>query len=90
MERRERLLPRLGESTQGTSVVGLVTVMTEDGTRSRSHGLRLEVLNSQAETMGLPLVTTKATWESYESEFSRLLRLIKCVLVGLDQMRTQL
>ncbi len=58
---------------EALKVVGLVTVMTEDGTRSRSHGLRPEVLDSQAQAMGLPLVTTNATWESYESEFSRLL-----------------
>ena len=59
---------------ESIEVVGLVTVMTEDGKRSRSHGLRPEVLESQADAMGLPLFTTNATWDTYESQFSGLLR----------------
>jgi len=54
-------------------VVGLVTMMTEDGSRSRSHGLRPDVLKAQADAIGLPLITTNAAWGSYEAEFSNLL-----------------
>jgi uncharacterized protein (TIGR00290 family) len=61
-------------SRQSVEVVGLVTVMTEDGRRSRSHGLPREVLQWQAATMELPLFTTNATWDSYGSQFSELIR----------------
>lgn len=54
-------------------IVGLVTVLTEDGSRSRSHGLRPEVLQCQADALGLPLLTTNATWKDYEQQFKTLL-----------------
>jgi uncharacterized protein (TIGR00290 family) len=54
-------------------IVGLVCMMTEDGARSRSHGLRPEVLKAQADSLGLPLLTAHAAWKDYESEFVRLL-----------------
>lgn len=54
-------------------IVGLLTMMTEDGQRSRSHGLRPELLQYQAELIGVPHFTECATWEEYESAFGRLL-----------------
>jgi diphthine-ammonia ligase len=53
--------------------VGLITMLTEDGARSRSHGLRPEVLRAQASALGLPLLTANAAWDLYESEFVGLL-----------------
>jgi uncharacterized protein (TIGR00290 family) len=53
--------------------VGLITMLTEDGARSRSHGLRLESLQAQAAALQLPLQTANASWDLYESEFIRLL-----------------
>lgn len=53
--------------------VGLLTMMTEDGRRSRSHGLRPELLRYQAELVGVPHFTECATWTEYERAFSRLL-----------------
>jgi uncharacterized protein (TIGR00290 family) len=47
----------------------LLTMMTEDGQRSRSHGLRLEVIRAQAEALGLPLVVRSASWSTYEEVF---------------------
>ena len=55
-------------------VQALVTMFTEDRTRSRSHGLQPEVVARQAELLGLPLVTGRGSWQSYEPEFKRLLR----------------
>jgi diphthine-ammonia ligase len=49
-------------------------MLTEDGRRSRSHGLALEVLEAQAASMGVPLLTASATWDDYESAFVDLLR----------------
>jgi len=55
-------------------VQALLTMFTEDGTRSRSHGLRPEVVSRQASLMKLPLVSGRGSWETYEGEFKRLLR----------------
>jgi len=48
-------------------------MLTEDGHRSRSHGLAREVLEAQAAAIGIPLLTASATWENYESAFVNLL-----------------
>jgi diphthine-ammonia ligase len=55
-------------------VCALLTMFTEDGTRSRSHGLRPEVMARQASLLGLPLVSGRASWTTYEEEFKRALR----------------
>lgn len=54
-------------------IAGLLTMMTEDGRRSRSHGLRPELLQSQAKLLGLPHLTEPATWAAYEAGFGKLL-----------------
>jgi diphthine-ammonia ligase len=51
----------------------LVTMLTEDGQRSRSHGLSLEVLQAQAAAVGVPLLTASATWDDYERAMIELL-----------------
>lgn len=51
----------------------VLTMFAEDGERSRSHGLRPEVVQAQADTLGLELLTGRASWESYEEEFRRML-----------------
>lgn len=53
--------------------VGLITMLTEDGSRSRSHGLRLASLQAQAAALQLPLMTANASWDLYETEFICLL-----------------
>jgi uncharacterized protein (TIGR00290 family) len=52
-------------------------MLTEDGHRSRSHGLPLDVLEAQAASIGAPLLTASATWDNYESAFVGLLRRAK-------------
>ena len=54
----------------------LLTMFTEDGTRSRSHGLRPEVVARQAELLGLRLVNGRGSWKTYEEEFKRALRML--------------
>lgn len=51
----------------------LVTMLTEDGERSRSHGLSLQVLEAQAAAIGVPLLTASATWDDYERAMVGLL-----------------
>lgn len=54
-------------------VVSMVTMFDEDAARSRSHGLRPEVLAAQADRLGLRRVTGRCTWDTYDRAFSRAL-----------------
>lgn len=54
-------------------IVGLISTMTEDGLRSRSHGLRANLLVKQAEALGVRHISEHSTWDSYEEDFARLL-----------------
>src|SRR5579872_2467162 len=58
-------------------VIGLFTIMTEDGTRSRSHGIRPELLERQASLLDLPHFCERASWAEYDQAFSRGLASIK-------------
>jgi uncharacterized protein (TIGR00290 family) len=61
----------------GLDVRYLLNMATEDGMRSRSHGLSKDVLEMQAEAIGLPLIQGKATWDGYEEEFCKILLSLK-------------
>jgi uncharacterized protein (TIGR00290 family) len=50
----------------------LVSMLTEDCTRSRSHGLRRELLAAQAAAVGIPIRFGTATWAGYREEFVRV------------------
>jgi len=49
----------------------LLNMVSEDGQRSRSHGLDSALLRAQADAMGIPIIQRKTTWESYERVFKR-------------------
>ena len=53
----------------GCEPVALLTMLVEDGERSRSHGLSSEVLEAQAASVGVPLVTKATSWNDYERRF---------------------
>lgn len=55
----------------------LVTMLIEDGKRSRSHGLSLDLLRAQAQSLNIPLYTCSTSWSNYEENFSVILRGIK-------------
>ena len=55
----------------------LLTMLVDDGERSRSHGLSLELLNKQADSLNIPIVTANTTWNNYEDNFKSLLTEIK-------------
>ncbi len=57
--------------SQGYQLSCLVNFVSEDGTRSRSHGIRREVIAMQAEAMGIPLIQVATSWEGYEENFKR-------------------
>ena len=58
---------------EGYTPKALVTMMTEDPERSRSHGLRRKLLVKQANHMDLPLVMKSTSWKDYETNFIELL-----------------
>lgn len=53
--------------------VGLIVIVEEEGKRSRSHGLSPAILHAQAESIGLPIYTSAASWKDYEKVFVYLL-----------------
>lgn len=53
--------------------VAAITMFNEDGTRSRSHGLRPEILAAQVERLGLRAIAEPCTWDSYDTAFDRAL-----------------
>ena len=62
---------------QGFEVTHLVTMFDETGTRSRSHAVSLEVMQAQAESLGVQLVTPSASWADYEKVFVETLKDLK-------------
>jgi uncharacterized protein (TIGR00290 family) len=48
----------------------LVTMLTEGGERSRSHGLRRELLEAQARAIGVPIAFAATTWDDYEESLT--------------------
>ena len=55
-------------------VVCLITMFDETAARSRSHGLRPEVLAAHSDRLGLPRVTGRCTWDTYDAAFTSALR----------------
>ena len=47
----------------------LLTMLTEDGERTRSHGLPVGVVQCQAKALGIPLIVRKSSWNDYEGNF---------------------
>ncbi|MFH1086954.1 MAG: diphthine--ammonia ligase [Chloroflexota bacterium] len=54
---------------QGHYIAYLVNFISEDGQRSRSHGVKADVLAAQARATGIPLIQAKTSWADYEQNF---------------------
>lgn len=67
--------------TAGGRPARLLTMMTESGDRSRSHGLTRQVLEAQAACLGLELRTAAAAWADYETAMTGLLA--ECAAEGI-------
>ncbi len=55
----------------------LLCMLIEDGSRSRSHGLRPQVLQAQADALRLPLSSAATSWHDYETTFIALLQRLR-------------
>ena len=51
----------------------MVTMFDEAGARSRSHGLRPDVIHAQAQRLGLTTISERCAWATYEAAFARAL-----------------
>jgi diphthine-ammonia ligase len=61
-------------SRDAFDIVAALTMVDEAGTRSRSHGIRVELLRAQTAALGLTHVMRPCDWSSYEQEFENGLR----------------
>lgn len=55
-------------------IVAALTMVDLDGSRSRSHGIRTDLLRAQTAALGLTHVMRSCDWSSYEEEFEQGLR----------------
>ena len=60
----------LQRALEGFDVVAMVTMCDEEAGRSRSHGLRSEVLDAQAERLGVRRVWRACAWADYDAAFA--------------------
>jgi diphthine-ammonia ligase len=61
-------------AANGGRLQALLTMLHEDGSCSRGHGLPLSLLGAQAAALGVPLVSRATTWDGYEEAFADALR----------------
>ena len=55
--------------SSGLQPTALVTMLVEGGQRSRAHGLTIGLLNRQASSLGIRLLTRGTSWNDYEANF---------------------
>ncbi len=63
----------LHRARQVFDIVAMVAMFDEAGARSRSHGLRPEVVQAQAHALGLSLVVGRGSWQTYEQGYGAAL-----------------
>ena len=61
----------------GLQIRYLVNMVTGDGKRSRSHGLKAKWLEMQSQAIGIPLIQRRTEDSNYEAEFKSVLRSLK-------------
>jgi uncharacterized protein (TIGR00290 family) len=66
----------------GLEVRYLLAMFDESGERTRSHAIPREVMQAQAEALGMELVGPNASWGDYESVFVGALKSLKARGVG--------
>ncbi|MFN2583081.1 MAG: diphthine--ammonia ligase [Candidatus Dormibacteria bacterium] len=54
-------------------ITAILTMFAEDGERSRSHGLRPDIIAGHAQRLGVTSLTGRCSWASYTDEYIRML-----------------
>ncbi|MHC1600674.1 MAG: Dph6-related ATP pyrophosphatase [Candidatus Methanospirareceae archaeon] len=55
--------------SNGFDVSYLLNFISEDGTRSRAHGISSDLIALQAKAIGIPIIQVKSSWGGYEAKF---------------------
>jgi len=63
----------LYHAMQTGTVIGLIVMLEDQGQRSRSHAMPLEIIRAQADAVALPVFMTSSSWADYETKFIALL-----------------
>ncbi|MBC8521653.1 MAG: diphthine--ammonia ligase [Methanomicrobia archaeon] len=63
--------------SEGFDVSYLLNFVSEDGTRSRAHGISSDLIALQADAIGIPIIQVKSSWESYEAKFKEAVEELK-------------
>jgi len=74
---KESALATYKAISQGCQVSYLVNFISEDGERSRSHGILARTLDLQAKAIGIPVIQVKTSWEDYEANFKKVVMELK-------------
>jgi len=74
---KESALATYKAISQGYQVSSLVNFISENGERSRSHGIKASILESQSQAIGIPIVQVKTSWDNYEENFRKVVRELK-------------
>ena len=61
----------------GMDIRFLINMVSEDGKRSCSHGVRAAVIKRQAEALGIPIIQKPTTTDTYEKVFVETLKELK-------------
>jgi uncharacterized protein (TIGR00290 family) len=59
---------------EGLNIRYFFNMVSEDGKRSRSHGIRAAVIKKQAEALGIPILQQPTVDEAYEAVFTKALQ----------------
>ncbi|HAV5769453.1 diphthine--ammonia ligase [Acinetobacter baumannii] len=63
----------LYHAMQTGNVIGLIVMLEEQGQRSRSHAMPLDIIRAQAQAIGLPVFMASSSWNDYKNKFINLL-----------------
>jgi diphthine-ammonia ligase len=66
----------------GHEVTSLLTMFTTTGRHTRSHRVSRELLLAQSQAIGIPLYQRRASWDTYEREFTK--GLTSCKRKGIE------
>ena len=62
---------------RGLEVAHLANTVSEEGKRSRSHGISAAVIKKQAEALGIPIMQQPTDGDNYEAQFIAMLKVFK-------------
>ena len=68
--------------SDGYEVSHLLNMISEDGRRSRSHGIDAALIAAQAQAIDIPVIQRRTTWDTYEREFKTAIYELKRAEVG--------